>query len=385
MVETMRFGWSEEEVERAAGLLRQGEVVAFPTETVYGLGANAFDRSAVDKIFQAKGRPSDNPLIVHIADMADVEKLVERVPAHARRLMEHFWPGPLTLVLPAKASIPANVTAGLDTVGVRMPDHETALGLIQAAGVPLAAPSANRSGRPSPTAADHVLEDLAGRIAGVVDGGPSSVGVESTVLDCTGDVPMILRPGSVTAEMLRDVIGEVSTDPALAGQGAPRSPGVKYTHYAPKGEMHLVQGARAVDLIEELAMKAIRAGLRVGIMTTEEGEGQYKALVEAAEREIMEAADAAQTETMQIGRAAEGIALDGRSAASPAVGGLYVLPVGRRSDLSTVATGLYDAIRAFDRYDADVIYAETFPETGTGVAIMNRLRKAAGHRVIAAD
>ncbi|MCX7569566.1 L-threonylcarbamoyladenylate synthase [Tumebacillus sp. DT12] len=348
MVETMRFGWSEEEVERAAGLLRQGEVVAFPTETVYGLGANAFDRSAVDKIFQAKGRPSDNPLIVHIADMADVEKLVERVPAHARRLMEHFWPGPLTLVLPAKASIPANVTAGLDTVGVRMPDHETALGLIQAAGVPLAAPSANRSGRPSPTAADHVLEDLAGRIAGVVDGGPSSVGVESTVLDCTGDVPMILRPGSVTAEMLRDVIGEVSTDPALAGQGAPRSPGVKYTHYAPKGEMHLVQGARAVDVIEELAMKAIRAGLRVGILTTAEGEGQYQTLVQAAER-------------------------------------VYVLPVGRRSDLSTVATGLYDAIRAFDRYDADVIYAETFPETGTGVAIMNRLRKAAGHRVIAAD
>jgi len=363
MVETMRFGLSEEELQQAAGLLRQGEVVAFPTETVYGLGANAFDRSAVDKIFKAKGRPSDNPLIVHIADMADVEKLATSVPPHARLCMEHFWPGPLTLVLPAQEAIPANVTAGLDTVGIRMPDHEAALGLIKAAGVPLAAPSANRSGRPSPTAAEHVLEDLAGSIAGVVDGGHAGVGLESTVLDCTSDVPMILRPGSVTAEMLREVIGEVSTDPALSGEGAPRSPGVKYTHYAPKGEMHLVQGARAVDVIAELAMKAIKEGLRVGVLTSEEGEGQYKALVEAAETEI-----------------AKNVAAD-----PSAVGGLYILPVGTRADLSSVATGLYDAIRAFDRFEADAIYAETFPENGVGVAIMNRLRKAAGHRVIQAD
>lgn len=256
-----------------------------------------------------------------------------------------------------------------------MPDHETALALIKAAGVPLAAPSANRSGRPSPTAAEHVLEDLAGLIAGVVDGGHSGVGLESTVLDCTSEVPMILRPGSVTAEMLREVIGDVKSDPALAGVGAPKSPGMKYTHYAPKGEMHLVQGARAAEVIAELAMKAIKEGQKVGVLTTEDGEGRYKSLVNEAGTEIIKAAREGEISAGDLGR----------GAAAPAIGGLYVMTVGTRADLSSVASGLYESIRAFDHDGADVIYAETFPETGTGVAIMNRLRKAAGHRVIQAD
>ncbi|TCP57717.1 translation factor SUA5 [Tumebacillus sp. BK434] len=340
-METKRFGTTEQEIAEAAALLQDGEVVGFPTETVYGLGANAFDAAAVDKIFKAKGRPSDNPLIVHIAHRQDVDKLAQAVPEGAALCMEHFWPGPLTIVLPCVDGVPRNVTAGLRTVGIRMPDHVTALQLIDAAGVPLAAPSANRSGRPSPTTAEHVLEDLSGRIAGVVDGGAAGVGVESTVLDFTGDRPMILRPGGVTREMLQDVIGEVGIDPALAsGVGTPKSPGVKYTHYAPQGEMWLVEGEQDAAKIAALTADAQAAGRRVGVLTTAERAGQYRADV--------------------------------------------VIPCGKRSDLSTVAAGLYEAIRQFDHAGADVIYAEVFPETGVGLAVMNRLRKAASHRVIRA-
>jgi L-threonylcarbamoyladenylate synthase len=342
MMETKRFGTTEDEIAQAAALLQEGEVVAFPTETVYGLGANAFDTAAVDKIFAAKGRPSDNPLIVHIAHRSDVDKLARLVPEGAVKCMERFWPGPLTLVLPARDDVPKNVTAGLDTVGIRMPDHVTALALIDRAGVPLAAPSANRSGRPSPTLAEHVLEDLSGRIAGVVDGGAAGVGVESTVLDFSGAAPMILRPGGVTREMLQEVIGEVHVDPVLtSGVGTPKSPGVKYTHYAPQGEMWLVAGKRDQQVIQELVDQHRRDGRRVGVLTTDERAGIYEADV--------------------------------------------VISCGRRLELETVAQGLYDAIRRFDHAGADVIFAEVFPEQGVGLAIMNRLRKAASHRVIDAD
>jgi len=340
-MDTRRFRAEQTELTAAAHFLQNGEVVAFPTETVYGLGANAYDAEAVDKIFKAKGRPSDNPLIVHIAHREDVEQLARFVPEGARRCMDVFWPGPLTLVLPATDRVPANVTAGLDTVGIRMPDHVTALSLIDLAGVPLAAPSANRSGRPSPTTADHVLEDLAGKIAGVVDGGSAGVGVESTVLDFSTDVPMILRPGGITREMLQEVIGEVGVDPALEGAGTPKSPGVKYTHYAPKGEMWLVEGASDQAAIGQLIHKAQQAGKKVGVLTTTERVDNYQADI--------------------------------------------VVPVGKRSDLATVAAGLYDAIRQFDHAEVDVIYSEAFPEQGVGVAIMNRLRKAAGHRSIEAE
>ncbi|HEU4965696.1 MAG TPA: L-threonylcarbamoyladenylate synthase [Bacilli bacterium] len=342
-METKTFRTTEAEIRQAAALLQAGDTVAFPTETVYGLGANALDPQAVDKIFQAKGRPSDNPLIVHIAHRESVDKLVRGpLPDAAVACMDRFWPGPLTLVLPCSDRIPSNVTAGLDTVGIRMPDHETALALIDAAGVPLAAPSANRSGRPSPTTAAHVLEDLSGKIAGVVDGGAAGVGVESTVLDLSGEVPLILRPGGVTQEMIKEVLPRVEFDPALlTGSGKPKSPGVKYTHYAPRGEMYVVEGPNSERVIRQLVDNARKEGRKTGVLTTSERVYAYDA-------------DA-------------------------------VVPVGTRENLPSVAAGLYDAIRRFDHLGAEVIFAESFPETGVGVAIMNRLRKAAGQRVIRAD
>lgn len=325
------------QIEAAAALLMEGEVVAFPTETVYGLGANALSREAVDKIFKAKGRPSDNPLIVHIAEKSQLNELVREIPDVAKKLIDRFWPGPLTLVLKKAEGIAENVTAGLDTVAVRMPDHPVALAIIAAAGLPIAAPSANVSGRPSPTTAQHVKEDLDGRIAGIIDGGATGVGVESTVLDCTEAVPMILRPGGITKEQLEQVIGQVQADPALlVDNQAPKSPGMKYTHYAPKAPLTIVEGS--IDAIQSLVNEARRSGKKVGIMTTEEAKTGYEADV--------------------------------------------VVACGVRSDLATVARDLYGALREFDEHELDVIYAEAFPDTEVGAAIMNRLRKAAGQRVI---
>ncbi|WP_018132989.1 L-threonylcarbamoyladenylate synthase [Effusibacillus pohliae] len=355
---TARLGTTRQDIERAAELLRQGELVAFPTETVYGLGAHAMDAAAVDKIFQAKGRPADNPLIVHIAHRVQLADLADNLPPVAEKLIESFWPGPLTLVLPRQPGVPDRVTAGLSTVAVRMPNHPVALSLLQTAGVPVAAPSANRSGRPSPTAAVHVLEDLDGKITAVVDGGTTGVGVESTVLDVTVDPPMILRPGGVTKEMLRQVIGPLQEDlslkrnsgeemdPALAPAAngriatAPRSPGMKYTHYAPRGEMWIVEGPvdKQVELIQTLVDKSTAEGTRTGVLTTDEHQAAYRA-------------DA-------------------------------VLSCGKREALETVAAGLYGVLRRFDELGVERIYAESFPEAGIGAAIMNRLRKAAGYRVI---
>lgn len=371
MMQTQRFGTDRADLERAAQGLRDGETVAFPTETVYGLGANALNAAAVDKIFAAKGRPSDNPLIVHIAHSKDVSQLAKEVSEQARLCMDHFWPGPLTLILPCTDLIPTNVTAGLDTVGIRMPDHETALQLIALAGVPLAAPSANRSGRPSPTTADHVWEDLAGRIAGVVDGGPAGVGVESTVLDVTGEVPMILRPGGITREMLTEILGRVDVDPALGDEAvAPRSPGVKYTHYAPKGTMYLVEGEQVQAQIVRLAKQAQSEGQRVGILTTAEQLAVYQSALAGAQ--VIESEEHRE----ESGEAA------GEEAGTSAV---FLRACGERRDLATVAAALYDGIRSFDHYDVEVIYAETFSEEGVGLAVMNRLRKAAGHRVIRSE
>ncbi|MFX3624421.1 MAG: L-threonylcarbamoyladenylate synthase [Ectobacillus sp.] len=321
----------------AAQLLRQGEVVAFPTETVYGLGADATNDGAVAKIFEAKGRPSDNPLIVHIASRAQLEQLAASIPPAAEVLMKHFWPGPLTLIFPKKDGVSGRVTAGLDTVAVRMPDHPVALALIAKAGVPVAAPSANRSGRPSPTLAVHVYEDLNGRIAGIVDGGATGVGVESTVLDCTSSPPAILRPGGVTKEQLEEAIGMVHMDPGLQSETEkPKSPGMKYTHYAPKAPLIIVEGTK--EFLQRLVKQRQEEGLQVGVLTTEDNASFYEA-------------DA-------------------------------VIPCGRRSDLSTVAAKLYEVLRAFDAAGVEVIYSEAFPKEGIGIAIMNRLTKAAGHQVI---
>ncbi|MBP2019763.1 L-threonylcarbamoyladenylate synthase [Symbiobacterium terraclitae] len=330
-------------IAEAAAILRAGDVVAFPTETVYGLGASALDGEAVARIYAAKGRPSDNPLIVHIADRAQLEGLVSEVPAVAERLMDLYWPGPLTLVMRRGPAVAPEVTCGLDTVGVRMPDHPVALALVRAAGVPIAAPSANRSGRPSPTAAEHVLEDLAGRIPVVLDAGETGVGVESTVLDVTVDPPVLLRPGGVTLEELEAAVGPVEVAPAVRGEDPgerPRSPGMKYKHYAPRAPLILVDGPvmQMQDKIRDLAMEYLEEGKRVGILCSAESRGVYVAPV--------------------------------------------ILEYGARADLGGVASDLFAALRAFDRHGVDVILAEGVPTTGIGLAIMNRLRQAAGGRVI---
>ena len=248
MMETLLLQAKEEEdIRRAGQLLRQGGVVAIPTETVYGLAADATNPQAVQKIFEAKGRPQDNPLIVHIASLEELPALVRQVPDAAKKLAETFWPGPLTMIFYKSEKIPAETSAGLDTVGIRMPQHLAARQVIQAAGVPLAAPSANRSGRPSPTTAEHVMNDMKGRIDAVLDGGPCQVGVESTVVDMTGDVPRVLRPGAVTREQILRVLGSVEVDSAVFHEVAPgevvRAPGMKYRHYAPKAPVLLFEGA----------------------------------------------------------------------------------------------------------------------------------------------
>ncbi|WP_147534991.1 L-threonylcarbamoyladenylate synthase [Bacillus marasmi] len=326
------------QIIQAADYLKNNEVIAFPTETVYGLGGNAENSDAVAKIFAAKGRPSDNPLIIHIAETSQLNDFVTEVPAKAASLMEHFWPGPLTIIFKKKeGKLSELATAGLSTVAVRMPNHPVALGLIKACGLPIAAPSANTSGKPSPTLARHVFEDLNGRIAGIVDGGPTGVGVESTVIDCTDEIPAILRPGGVTKEQIEAVIGEVSVDPALKNsEAAPKSPGMKYRHYAPDAPFYLVEGSHA--FLQKLVDEKRREGRKVGVLTTAEAAGDYQADL--------------------------------------------VLACGRRGELETVATSLYETLRAFNDSEVEVIFSETFPEVGVGVAIMNRLSKAAGNQVI---
>lgn len=335
-------------LQKAGSILRQGGLVAFPTETVYGLGADALNPAAVQKIYLAKGRPRDNPLIVHIADEKSLAPLVSAIPAQARQLMEKFWPGPLTLVLPRSSRVPDQVTGGLATVAVRMPDHPVALALLKEAGVPVAAPSANLSGKPSPTTARHVWQDLAGRVEMIIDSGPVGVGVESTVLDLTAGTPMILRPGGVTAEELERVLGrKPAIDPSLAAAKAagpddgeeekliPRSPGMKYTHYSPEAQVILIVGdlPPMTETIRRLTGEYLHKGLKVGIMATAETQEAYP----------------------------EGT----------------VISVGTRGDMATVAANLYGSLREFDARKVDIILAEGFDQAGLGAAVMNRLTKAA--------
>lgn len=327
------------QIVEAANLLKQNEVIAFPTETVYGLGANATSDEAITKVYEAKGRPSDNPLIVHIANSSQVHDFVLEIPEKAEKLMKKFWPGPLTIIFKVRpGSISKKVSAGLDTVSIRMPDHPLALALIKEANLPIAAPSANSSGKPSPTAAKHVREDLNGRIAGILDGGETGIGVESTVVDCTVDVPIILRPGGVTKEAMESVIGNVEIDPALHenAKSRPKAPGMKYTHYAPNAPVYLVNGT--TEFIQELVKKSRAKGLVVGVIATDETADLYDAD--------------------------------------------YVRACGSRQDLSTVANKLYDTLRSFNSKSVDIIYSEVFSTAGVGLAVMNRLEKAAGHKWI---
>ncbi|MBC1550769.1 threonylcarbamoyl-AMP synthase [Listeria sp. FSL L7-1434] len=325
--------------QAAAELLQNGECVAFPTETVYGLGADATNQAAIQKIYAAKGRPSDNPLIVHIARREQMDQFVASYPPKAIQLMEEFWPGPLTVILPLKKdSLAANVSAGLSTVGVRMPEHPVSLELIKTANIPVAAPSANRSGKPSPTTANHVIEDLDGKIAGIIDGGPTGVGLESTVIDCSLEVPIILRPGGITKEQIERVIGPVdSSSNSTTETEKPKAPGMKYTHYAPKAPVYLIEGS--TEFWQSEINKAEAAHKKIGILATKE-------------------------------------------LANKLTTNAVIQTTGSISALDEVATSLYNGLRAFDHEDVELIFAEVYPETELGAAIMNRLEKAAGNRRI---
>ena len=326
-------------IHEAAAVLIAGGLVAFPTETVYGLGADALNASAVARIFAAKGRPADNPIIVHLADAAMLSEVVASVPARARLLISRCWPGPLTLVLPASPAVPKVTRGGLPTVAVRVPAHRVAIALIRAAGRPIAAPSANLSGRPSPTTAQHVLADLGDAIDLVLDAGPTPLGVESTVLDLTRRVPTVLRPGGVPLETLEEILGRVSVaDPRRTGAAAlRRSPGTRYRHYAPRAGMQLVEGERgraAADVAA--AVRALWAqGLRVGVMVTAE--------------------------------------------TAPTVPpGAVVRVMGRSDDPATIAARLFAQLRELDDAGLDAIVVEGIPERGLGRAVMDRLRRATG-------
>lgn len=336
----------EEDILReSAEIIKKGGLVAFPTETVYGLGANALNEEAAKKIYAAKGRPSDNPLIAHIADFDDLIPLTAEISEDGKKLMKAFWPGPLTLIFKKSALVPYGTTGGLDTVAVRMPSDPVARELIRLSKVPIAAPSANTSGRPSPTTADHVWQDMNGKIEMILDGGPVGIGVESTIIDVSGSSPMILRPGAVTEEMASAVLGkEVPLDPAIASgplkaDVKPKAPGMKYRHYAPKADLTLIEGGQesVIREINRLVEEKISKGFRVGVICTEETKDRYP----------------------------QGI----------------ICSMGIRAEEETLAHNLYGVLRKFDDMEADYIYSESFSASHLGQAIMNRLTKAAGYHI----
>ena len=337
-------------LQEAASLIREGELVAFPTETVYGLGADALRPEASKKIYAAKGRPSDNPLIVHICRFEELESIAKEVPKQAKLLSDAFWPGPLTMVVYKNEKVPYETTGGMETVAVRMPNHPVALSLIEESGCLIAAPSANTSGKPSPTEAAHVALDMDGRIPMILDGGAVGIGIESTIIDLTEEIPMILRPGYITKEMLEEVLGEEvmidpgilvtdTTDPSKAGQ-KPKAPGMRYKHYAPKADLVLVEGETdaVVDKINELVAMQQSKGQGVGVIATDETLSRYQADV--------------------------------------------VMSIGARDDEDAIAAHLYKILRDFDEQQVEVIYSESFATPRIGQAIMNRLLKAAGYQVL---
>lgn len=326
-------------LREAAQIIKNGGTVAFPTETVYGLGADGLSKEAVGRIFAAKGRPADNPLILHIADKQDLSGLVEKVPVQAEQLMEKFWPGPLTIIFKKQAHVSDAVTAALDTVAVRMPANEIARAFIRLCETPLAAPSANISGKPSPTEAAAVLADLNGKIEGLLDGGKTQLGLESTVVDCTGAVPALLRPGSITAEQLEELVAIKASGP-LTGDKAPRAPGMKYHHYAPEAPLYVLDRGFPKDEIGVFCLDAMKKGLKVGCI-----------------------ADADTLDRLPEGTLSRGGWQDDKT------------PV-------LLAQNLYSWLRAFDEQRADLIIAQAVPATGLGAAIMNRLSKAAQEKTI---
>lgn len=327
----------------AADILKNGGLVAVPTETVYGLAANALNEHAVSNIFKAKGRPNDNPLIIHIADLEMLNPLVKSIPEKAHLLMEHFWPGPLTLIFESSDLVPLSVRGGLSTVAIRFPSHPTIQSLIQMTGLPLAAPSANTSGKPSPTNAKRVWEDLNGKIDAIIDGGYSSVGLESTVVDLTGPIATILRPGGITEKMLKDVLGDVVMDPALLNVDeklTPKAPGMKYTHYAPNADVVIYKGetSKVVEAINRCLAEDQASGIRSSVLCDDET------------RDFFESSEA--------------------------------ISLGSRKHPTDIAAHLFESLRRFDDLGMQKVYALAFPEDGIGSAIMNRLEKSAGHHII---
>jgi len=334
-----------DKIRIAASMIKNGGVVAFPTETVYGLGADALNPEAVKKVFKAKNRPADDPIIVHVARKEDVYRLARNVPKTAERLMSQFWPGPLTLVLKRSEIVPDITVAGLDTVGIRMPRNEVALTLIRESMTPISAPSANLFGKPSPTTAEHVIDDLAGRIDVILDAGPTKIGVESTVIDMTTPIPQILRPGGTPYEKLKSLLGEVELHPIVVANRKmrvmkARSPGMKHRHYAPDAEMVVVEGKRdkIVRTVQELAALHMAEGRKVGVLTTDESQSRYNADV--------------------------------------------VKSLGSRNDMMTIARNLFRLLREFDKEKVDIIIAEGITPKGIGLAVMNRLRRAANFNII---
>ena len=330
------------EIKKQSKLLAEGKTVIFPTETVYGLGANALDEDAVKKIYEAKGRPSDNPLIVHIYDKEEVYNLAKNINEKAEIIMDKFWPGPITIILNKKEIVPYRTSGGLETVAVRMPSHLIAREIIKEAGVPVAAPSANISGRPSPTKADHVYEEMKGRVSGIVLGGDCNFGLESTVLDVTTETPMILRPGSITKEELEDVIGTVLIDPSLEKKEdnkKAKAPGMKYTHYSPDADVYIVSGNRedTIKKINSLVDENNEKGLKTGVMCLGQNKDSYNGKV-----------------------------------------------VSLGNTLEEVGSNLFDALRQMDKMNIDIVYSEEFSTSGVGQAIMNRLLKSAGYKIIKA-
>lgn len=349
-------------IETASSFLKNGGLVVFPTETVYGLGADALSKDAAKEIYAAKNRPSDNPLIVHIANLDDIYRLASTVPEKAFMLMEAFWPGPLTIILQKNPIVPEETTGGLDTVAIRMPSHPTALALLKESGILIAAPSANISGRPSPTNASHVVEDMFERVDMILDGGSVGIGIESTIVDLSTDTPTILRPGYVTKSMIENIIGPVYIDPALNSETSkkPKAPGMKYTHYAPKGELYIVESTHnptneshqesadvistngvssdVVSTINKLVEEKAAKGHKVAVLSSKENIDQY----------ICD----------------------------------NVLVLGSHLEGETIAANLYKCLRECDRLGAEYIYSESFNDVNLGGAIMNRLLKAAGHRII---
>lgn len=351
-METKIFKTDDNSINEVGRILKNGGLAAFPTETVYGLGANALLEDSVKKIYAAKGRPSDNPLILHIAEKEQLKGLVKEIPKKAECLIEAFWPGPMTLIFEKTEAVPYGTTGGLETVAIRMPNHPVALALIRAAGLPIAAPSANISGRPSPTMAEHVKEDMDGKIDLILDGGKVALGIESTIVDMTVEPPMILRPGFITKEMLEEQIGEVAVDRVVTAKAVseikkdeytPKAPGMKYKHYAPKADLTMYEGSKdhVIAAILKRKEEEEKKGRKVGILCTEETKDCYP--------------------------------------------GQNIIPIGSREREETIASNLYQVLRQFDETDADVILGESFYGGGLGQAIMNRLIKAAGYQLVNAD